>query len=73
MWTSYKILNRIEESIAGWSLGNQPKSLPHYVRANNNEIEYTTKRQPKPKYSEELFNTKAGKIQIFRCGFFLCL
>ena len=41
MWTSYKILNRIEESIAGWSLGNQPKSLPHYVRANNNEIEYT--------------------------------
>lgn len=70
MWTSYKNLNRIEESIAGWNLGNRQKTLPHYVRGNNNEIEYTTKRQPKPKYSEELFNTKAGKIKMVDEGEF---
>lgn len=66
MWSSYKKLNRIEESIAGWHLGNRHKSIPHYVRGNNNEIEYTTKKQPKPKYSKDIFNTQAGQIKMLQ-------
>ena len=49
MWRSYKKLNCIDESIAGWDLGVRHKSMPYYVRENDGEIEYTTIKQPKSK------------------------
>jgi hypothetical protein len=75
MWRYIREMNRIKESIAGWDYKNNNFSIPYYIRNNENaapekSIEYTTDKQPKTEYPDEIFKTSAGEIKLYDEGEF---
>lgn len=74
MWKDHKQLNRISESIAGWHIGKYTNT-PYYIKYNPavdfaNSIEYSLVAPTQQEYPEDLFQTTAGRIEMFDDGEF---
>ena len=74
MWKDHKQLNRISESIAGWHIGKYTNTS-YYIKYNPavdfaNSIEYSLVAPPQQEYPEDLFQTTAGRIEMFDDGEF---
>ena len=75
MWKDHKTLNRIPESISGMSIDGDHKPYPYYVRYNglmkeDSALEYSTEKPEKGKIPEELYQTSAGRIEMYDEGEF---
>ena len=75
MWEDHKKLRHISESISGYNLGADFRSVLYYIRNNSfvepeASIEYSLEKPPTEDVPDEIYQTSAGRIELEDYGEF---